>query len=109
MLDEATYDAAVAQLFKRITKAVDAADPDALEADTTGDMITITAVRSGTRVVVNTQRAVKQIWVAGKGMGVHFTLTDGRWLDDKGKGLEVAAWVDECVESAAGVRLGLGA
>jgi CyaY protein len=105
-MDESSYAQSVAQVFKRLVKAVDAADPDLLEADTTGDMVTITAVKSGEKVIVNTQRAVSQIWVAGKGAGIHFSLgADGRWLDDKGKGLELQAWVKECVRSASGVVL----
>lgn len=106
MLDQAAYDTTVAQLFKRLTRAIDEADPDVVEADSTGDMVTITAPKSGQKVVVNTQRAVRQVWVAGKGVGVHFSLgADGRWLDDKGKGLELLAWVKECVEAASGVAL----
>lgn len=106
MIDESTYSTAVAQAFKRIVKAVDAADPDAVECDATGDMVTITAAKSGEKVVVNTQRAVRQIWVAGKGEGVHFSQAgDGRWLDDKGRGLELLGWVKACVESASGLSL----
>jgi len=57
-------------------------------------------------VVINTQRAVRQIWVAGKGMGSHFSLADdGRWMDDKGKGMELLAWVSECVAALTGEPL----
>jgi CyaY protein len=107
-MDDAGYGAAVSQVFKKLVKAVDAADPDVIECDATGDMVTITATKTGEKVIVNTQRAVHQIWVAGKGAGVHFSLAaDGRWLDDKQKGLEVVAWIAECVESASGVKLAL--
>ncbi len=103
---DAAYSASVASFFKRLVSAVDAADPDLVECDATGDMVTITATKSGTKVIVNTQQAVSQVWVAGKGEGVHFSLAaDGRWLDDKGKGLELGAWVADCVKDAAGVSL----
>jgi CyaY protein len=106
MMDDATYNAAVAQVFKRLVKACDAADPDRLEADATSDMVTITAPTTGEKVIINTQRAVQQLWVAGKGEGVHFSLgADGRWLDDKGRGLELFAWVADCVASATGERI----
>lgn len=106
MIDEGAYGSAVAQVFKRLVKAIDAADPDVVECDATGDMVTITAAKSGEKVVVNTQRAVRQIWVAGKGVGVHFSLgADGRWVDDKQKGLELLAWVAECVAAATGQRV----
>lgn len=108
MIDEAGYNASVGQVFKRLVQAIDDADPDLLEADSTGDMVTITAVKSNEKVVVNTQRAVRQVWVAGKGVGVHFSqAADGRWLDDKDKGLELISWVKECVAAASGVQLAL--
>jgi CyaY protein len=108
-MDETSYASAVAGVFKKLVKAVDQVDPDVLEADATGDMVTITATKTGEKVIVNTQRAVQQIWVAGRGAGIHFSLAaDGRWLDDKAKGLELLAWVRECVQGAAGIALTLG-
>lgn len=102
------YSSSVATFFKKLIAAVDASDPDLLECDSTGDMVTITAPKTGAKVIVNTQRAVSQIWVAGKGEGVHFSReADGRWLDDKGKGHELGAWVAECVRDASGVSLSL--
>jgi CyaY protein len=39
-------------------------------------------------------------------MGIHFSLgDDGRWMDDKGKGLELFAWVSECVAALTGEPL----
>ena len=106
MMDDSEFTVVASQIFKRLVKAVDAADPDVLEADSTGDMVTITATKSGEKIVVNTQRAVRQIWVAGQGAGLHFSFGGpGQWLDDKGKGIELLAWVAECVEAATGQRL----
>lgn len=102
MLDEKTYNALVAALFKRLLAGLDATDPDLVEADSTADMITVTAAKTGEKVIVNTQRAVRQIWVAGKGSGIHFSYDGSRWLDDKGKGLELLAWVADCVKTATG-------
>lgn len=109
MLDDATYNGLVADVFKRLLKGLDAIDPDALDADSTGDMVTITGSTSGQKVVVNTQRAVRQLWVAGNGHGIHFDFApaSGKWMDDKGKGLELYAWVSECVEAASGAKVAL--
>jgi CyaY protein len=107
MLDESKFNGLVADVFKRMLKALDAADPDALDADSTGDMLTITGNKSGQKVVVNTQRAVFQLWVAGKSQGLHFSWDGARWLDDKGKGIELFAWVAECIAAATGVTLTL--
>lgn len=104
MLDEATYSGLVSSVFKRLVAAADQIDPDLLDCDSTGDMVTFTS-SAGSKVVVNTQRAVTQIWVAGKSQGIHFSWDGSKWLDDKGKGLELLAWVSECVEAACGKPL----
>lgn len=108
MLDETTYNQMVASVFRRILDAVDQVDPDELEADSTGDMITLTA-RSGEKCVINTQRAVRQIWVAGRSQGIHFSYDDasGQWRDDKGKGLELFAFIADVVRSMSGQTLRL--
>lgn len=103
MLDESTYNGLVAAVFKRLLHALDQLDPDVVETDATGDMVTITA-SSGEKCIVNTQRAVRQLWVAGKGMGLHFDwdAQSGQWKDDKGKGLELFSHVSDCVKHLSG-------
>ena len=105
-MDDTAYNALVSTAFKRLLKGIDTTDPDLVEADSTGDMIVVTSAKSGEKVVINTQRAVWQIWVAGKSTGVHFNhAADGRWLDDKGKGLELFSWVSDCIDAATGQRI----
>jgi CyaY protein len=107
-VDESTYNGLVAAAFKRLLTGLDKLDPDLVDVTATADMLTVTDVKSGEKVVVNTQRAVWQIWVAGKSQGIHFShAADGRWVDDKGKGLELFAWVAECVGVMCGERLQL--
>ena len=107
-MDETRYNQLVAAAFATLLRALDKVDPDVLDADSTGDMVTVTSA-SGQKVVVNTQRAARQIWVAGKGLGLHFSFgPDGRWMDDKGKGVELFAFVADAVEAISGVRLELG-
>ena len=73
------------------------------EAESTGDMLTLTSA-SREKCVINTQRAVRQIWVAGKGQGIHFSYDDatGTWRDDKGKGLELFSFVADVVRAISG-------
>lgn len=108
MLDEASYNLKVSQVFRRILDAADRVDPDVLDADSTGDMVTLTSAK-GEKCVVNTQRAVRQIWVAGKSQGIHFSWdpASDEWRDDKGKGLELLSFVSEVVESISGAKLDL--
>ena len=105
-MDEATYNQLIAAAFKRIVAAADALDPDVLEAESTGDMVTLTAA-SREKCIVNTQRAVRQIWVAGRGQGIHFSYdsASGAWKDDKGKGLELFRFVADVVREISGQAL----
>jgi CyaY protein len=102
-MDEVRYNSLVAAAFKRILAAADAFDPDVLEAEATGDKVTLTAA-SGEKCIINTQRAVWQIWVAGQGQGIHFSHDDAAraWKDDKGKGLELFAFVADTVKQLTG-------
>ncbi|GMU09010.1 iron donor protein CyaY [Corallococcus caeni] len=106
MMDEARYNSLVAAAFKRILTAADAFDPDVLEAEATGDKVTLTAA-SGEKCIINTQRAVWQVWVAGQGQGIHFSYDDASrtWKDDKGKGLELFAFVAGVVKHLTGEAL----
>ena len=107
-MDETRYNQLVAAAFGRLLRALDQVDPDVLDADSTGDMVTVTSA-AGQKVVVNTQRASRQIWVAGKGLGVHFSFApDGQWMDDKGKGVELFSFIADAVEAIAGARLEFG-
>jgi CyaY protein len=103
MMDESLYNQRVAAVFKRMLAAADQLDPDVLEADSTGDMLTLTT-RSREKCIVNTQRAVRQIWVAGKSQGIHFSYDEasGTWKDDKGKGLELFSFVADVVGELTG-------
>ncbi len=105
-LDESRYNGLVAAAFNQLLGRLDAIDPDLLEADSTGDMVTLTAA-NGEKCVVNTQRAVRQIWVAGAGQGIHFSYDAAAalWKDDKGKGLELFAFLADVVRGMSGVAL----
>jgi CyaY protein len=106
MMEEHRYNEMAAGIFRKILAAADEIDPEILDADSTGDKVELTAA-SGQKCIINTQRAVRQIWVAGKGQGIHFSYDEaGReWRDDKGKGLELFAFIAEVVQAISGAKL----
>ena len=71
-MDESEYNLLAGRAFRRLLSDLDQVDPDLLDVESTGDMLTLTA-GSGEKCVVNTQRAVRQIWVAAQGQGIHFS------------------------------------
>jgi CyaY protein len=108
MLDEVIYNQQIASIFQRLTKAADALDPDIIEASGSGDMVTLTSAK-GQKCIVSTQRAVRQIWVAGKGLGIHFSFDEATqtWRDDKSQGYELLQFVQDVVQTISGTRLPL--
>jgi CyaY protein len=87
MMDEPSYDKLVARTFRQVEDRLADVDPDVVELTATGDMLTL-QFASGVRCILNTQRAVRQLWLAARASAWHFSYeTAGdTWLDDKGRG-----------------------
>ena len=86
-MDDSSYERLAADTFKRVLDLFQDVDPEDADVEPSGDVIRI-ALRDGGRVVLDTQRPVHQLWLAGGQRAWHFSYdaaTD-RWLDDKGRG-----------------------
>lgn len=107
-MDERHYQDLAAVAFRKLTDAFDAIDADDADLESSGDVIRIT-FRGGARVVVNTQRPARQIWLAGGSRAWHFSYDDNtsRWLDDKSQ-QEFFATVALLTHEAIGVALAVG-
>jgi CyaY protein len=84
-LDESTYQKLVGETFRAIEDRLADVDPDVVELTSTGDMLTL-QFASGVKCILNTQRAVHQIWMAARANAWHFSWGGQHWLDDKGRG-----------------------
>jgi CyaY protein len=109
MMDEARYLQVVDQTFRRIQDAFDDVDPDVVDAYMAGDVLTL-AFRNGVKCVINTQRPVRQVWLAARANAWHFDYDEatGRWVDDKGRGEELFALVTRIVKENTGLDVKLG-
>lgn len=89
-MDERRYLDLADVALKRVIAAFDDVDLDQADVDSAGDVVTIT-LRGSKKVVLNTQRPTRQLWLAGGGRAWHFSYDEGgqRWLDDKGHGDEL--------------------
>jgi CyaY protein len=86
-VDDRSYERLASDTFKRVMDLFQDVDPEDADVESTGDVIRID-LRSGARIVLNTQRPVHQLWLAGGQSAWHFSFDEGtaRWLDDKGRG-----------------------
>lgn len=92
-----------------IEKAFESIDPDVAECEQALGSMTITfADRS--RCILSAQPSVRQLWLAlaAKGTAHHFIWDGARWLDDKGKGIELLSFLESYFKelTAQDFRLG---
>jgi CyaY protein len=104
-VDELAYERLAGTTFKRVIDLFEDIDPDEADVDSSGDVVRI-ELKDGRRVVLNTQRPVRQIWLAGGQAAWHFSYDaeSERWLDDKGRG-ELFEVLGRIVLQMAGLRL----
>jgi CyaY protein len=105
-MDDARYEQLAVDTLNRVVDLFEDVEPEDADVDPTGDVIRI-ALRNGAQIVVNTQRAAHQIWLAGGQRGWHFSYDEPgeRWLDDRGQGEELFATLRALVRDAIGIEL----
>lgn len=105
-MDEQRYQELVRDAFARITRAFDDVDPDQADLDSAGDVISIVC-RDGVKLVLNTQRPTRQIWLAGHARAWHFDWDEasGTWRDPRRGDAELFATLRELVREHAGLGL----
>lgn len=99
-LAEATLDA-IEIGFER---AGEATDID-LECSRSGNVLDIEFIDQGSKIIVNTQAAMQEIWVAARAGGFHYRLDeDQRWKDTR-DGSELFASLSRLASAQAGAVL----
>lgn len=95
MMDESRYLELAHGAFRRIVDAFDDVDIEDADVESAGDVVTITW-KDGSRCVVNTQRPVRQVWLAGGDRAWHFDWEEASasWRDDKGSGVELEGAIE---------------
>lgn len=109
-MDERAYQHLADVAFRKIEDALKDVDPDEVDLERAGDVVTMT-FKSGKKCVVNTQRPTRQIWLAANARAWHFGWdeTASQWVDDKGQKnadgtpLELFGAVKSILRESAGV------
>lgn len=81
---------------------------DVIDIDTsrTGGLLEM-SFPNGSKIVVNIQPPLHELWVAGRSGGFHFRHTDGRWLDTR-SGNDFQVVLSACASEQAGFSLTFG-
>jgi len=107
-MDESAYQKLVAETFRRIEDALEVVDPDQIDVTSTGDVVTL-AFANGVRCILNTQRPVRQLWMAARASAWHFDWDPAQnaWVDDRGRGIELMAQLRQVVKELSGLDVEL--
>lgn len=105
-MDEPRYQKLADVALRSIEDLLKDVDAEVVDIERAGDVLTLTFA-SGKKAVVNTQRPTRQIWLAANARAWHFSYEEpaGRWMDDKGQGVELVAQIAAIVKDLAGVDL----
>jgi CyaY protein len=101
IMTESEFHRAVDAVLARIESSVEAHDE--LDVDLEGGVLTVTCP-DDTRVIVNRQTPNREIWVAARSGGFHFTAREGAWRDTR-SGDELFASITRVIEAQSGVRV----
>jgi CyaY protein len=84
-LSDSEYQQITRALFARIEAAADRwLQDDLVDVDTqrSGGLLEL-MFPNGSKLIVNTQPPLHEVWLAARGGGYHYRYLDGRWLDTR--------------------------
>ena len=96
---------ALDRLEADIEAAADAADAD-VEINRTGNVMEL-EFEDGSKIIVNSQAPMQELWVAAKAGGFHFRHDGAKWMDTR-SGAELYAALSTYLSQQAGATLTLG-
>jgi CyaY protein len=103
-MDEATFDAVARKELRAIEDAFADIDPDDVEVSTSDGVLRLD-LRDGTKIVINSHRAARQIWMAAVASAWHFDPAEsGTWIAAK-SGEELRATLSQVVKDRIGLEL----
>jgi len=108
-LSDADYHAKSHALLARIEEQVDAwLDDDVVDIDThrAGGLLEL-SLPGGSKIVINTQPPLQEIWLAARSGGYHFKWDGAQWVDREGQ--ELLARLSRCTSEQAGQTLSFSA
>jgi CyaY protein len=104
-LSDADYLTKAHALLARIEAQIDAwLEEDVVDIDThrTGGLLEL-SMPGGSKIVLNTQPPLQELWLAARSGGYHFKWDGAQWIDREGQ--EFLARLSRCASEQAGQAL----
>jgi CyaY protein len=105
-MNEAEFQRAATATLNRIEQAVEACGAD-IEFENAGEILEL-EFANRSKIIINKQGAAKQIWVAAKSGGFHYSYDAGtqQWRNDQ-SGAELIDELSRLLSEQAGARIAL--
>ncbi|MBW9335909.1 MULTISPECIES: iron donor protein CyaY [Herbaspirillum] len=94
-------DATLNAIETALEDACDASDLD-VECSRSGNVLEIECVDNGSKIIINSQAPMQEMWLAARSGGFHYKFDGSHWLNTR-DGSELYATLSEVVSSQAGV------
>jgi len=75
-----------------------------IECSRSGNVLEIEFVDNGSKIIVNSQAPMQQIWVAARTGGFHYKYENGRWIDTR-DGSELFAVLSRVASEQGGTAI----
>src|SRR5213593_1190325 len=105
-MDDTSFDRVARDELHQLEDAFSDIDPDQVEVSTSDGVLRLD-LRDGTRIVINSHRAARQIWMAAVSSAWHFDPTDGGGWRAPKTGEELRPTLAKLVQDRIGVALTL--
>ena len=105
-LDDAVYRSLAAQALSHVEAEVDRwLEAGIADIDThrSGGLLELT-FENGSKIILNTQPPLQELWLAARSGGFHYRYRDGQWLDTR-NGMDFIAALSDCASAQAGRAL----
>jgi CyaY protein len=96
-------------VLDRIEAALDSLNDEDLldvECKRSGNVLEIEFIYNGSKIIVNSQAAMQEMWVAAKSGGFHYKHEGGKWVNTR-DGSELFASLSKLVSEQAGTAVKL--
>jgi len=75
-----------------------------VECSRSGNVLEIEFIDNGSKIIVNSQAAMKELWVASRSGGYHYKQIDGQWINSRDN-TELYASLSEMVSAQGGAQV----
>ncbi|MFC7515705.1 iron donor protein CyaY [Herbaspirillum sp. GCM10030257] len=110
-MTETEFQALAEQTLNSIESALENASNDSdldVECSRSGNVLEIEFVDNGSKVIVNSQAPMREMWVAARSGGFHYRNENGKWINTR-DGSELFSALSRIVSEQGGIPLVLKA